>query len=86
MGRFKVVLLLLALGSFAMHLNFASAQNNNSIPQYTLGFLTPAAASEIPTSLAIEWWVPTTLASHIQLDELCVECPNMEIGSVSMHK
>lgn len=54
MGRFKVVLLLLGLSSFAMHLNFASAQNN-SIPQYTLGFLTPAAASEIPTSLAIEW-------------------------------
>jgi len=69
MGRFKVVLLLLGLGSFFMHLNFASALNS-SIPQYTLGFLTPAAASEIPTSLAIEWESAFRVAVEVENSKL----------------
>lgn len=47
-----VFLLLAGIVSLTNQFDIVRAQQK---PEYTLAFLGPAAASEIPTSLAIEW-------------------------------
>ena len=45
-----VLLLLVGILSLTSHVDAQTAK-----PEYTLAFLSPAAASEIPTRLAVEW-------------------------------